>query len=309
MSRRIKLEDIEYAIVPTKEDEISIKAKSSKDEIRLYFNQNQYVTGIDTQDGYCSIELREDVLEEKLESELENEQIQDKSGFKDIISILKECILFLVIISLISTVFIVLIFSNIQNPFLATSIIIYLVCIGEFITELYAENKDTSEAVKSKHSAEHIICNFIEKNKRLPREWNEIQKSARFSNTCGSIRIMKDLAEKSVHCILYGILFSCIGIIAGFFIQSEKILLILYGINIFLLNIVVSYLVKKYKIFDDLRKKLQHLYGHFLQYGNTTKNVKEKDIILAYSVASVWLQIVYPKYYDKDKDSKFTRNE
>lgn len=299
MSRRIKLEDIKYATVPANDDVISIKAKSSTDEIRFYFNQKQYVTGIEMQDGSCSIEFRED----ELESKLNNELIQHKI----IVSTSKENILFLITISLIMTVFIALIFLNVKSPFIATSGIIYLNCIGDLIAKIHVNNKNISKALKSKHSAEHMMCNFIKKNRRLPREWNEIRKSARFSSSCGSVRRMKSLAERTVFYILYGILFSCIGIMADLFIQNEKVLVILYGINIFLIHVVTLYLIKKYKIFNYLIKGLQRLYGHFLQYGNTTKNVKQKDILLAYKVASIWWQIVYPEYCDKD--SKFTRNE
>jgi hypothetical protein len=48
---------------------------------------------------------------------------------------------------------------------------------------------------------------------------------------------------------------------------------------------------------------MRRVLTHIAQYANTTRKVKDEDLILAYYVARKWLQAVYPEYYDEKNDT------
>ena len=65
---------------------------------------------------------------------------------------------------------------------------------------------------------------------------------------------------------------------------------------------LVGVLIRNYGLFGFVINPIKRALTNIAQCGNTTKNVKDKDILLAYRVASVWMQVVYPEFYKKDED-------
>ena len=49
-------------------------------------------------------------------------------------------------------------------------------------------------------------------------------------------------------------------------------------------------------------------FTNLLQYANTSKNVYDYEIYLAYRAAREWIQIVYPEFYNKDQDVFFKKS-
>lgn len=65
--------------------------------------------------------------------------------------------------------------------------------------------KNTPKSLKSKHSAEHMVVNFLEINMRLPKNAEEVKSYSRFSKDCGSKQLVSDIAERFVGNILAAI--------------------------------------------------------------------------------------------------------
>jgi len=191
---------------------------------------------------------------------------------------------------------------------LINNLLIYLIAINvilltySIIGIVILEMRNISSTLKSKHSAEHMMINFLEKNKRLPKNMQEIRKSSRFSKKCGSRDLIKEITENFVSKILASIL----AVVADalylvFFDNAIAEFIVFLGVYC-LIRFLVGRLLKKHIKMGFVINPIKRVLTNIVQYGNTTKKVEDKDIILAYSVARVWMKAVYPEFYKKEED-------
>lgn len=193
---------------------------------------------------------------------------------------------------------------NLINNFFLFLIIINIVPFIIVIANVVIlEAVETSPALRSKHSAEHMMVNFLQINKRLPKNIEEVKKSSRFSTECGSRELIKGIAEDFVRSII-AIIFTAIayGIISHFS-SNSVIIFICFLSNYYTLRFIVGKLITKYGILNFAIKPLNKVLTNIIQCVNTTANVKDKDIAMAYYVSKAWLQIVYPEFYNGNDDS------
>ena len=152
-----------------------------------------------------------------------------------------------------------------------------------------------------------MMANFLENHNRLPQNLAEIKKSSRFSKNCGSRKKVKWIAENFISRTIAGIILIVATYV--FYFLSEKfaiyllILIIIYTLTLILTNFIVT----KSKKIQILTKPLESLLASITQCSNTTKNVDEIDIVLAYMAAKEWLELVYPEFYN-EKDDVFLDN-
>lgn len=278
------------------EELIVFHASSLQDEIRFYLNDTKYITAIEKGEGNVSVEIGE-----KVEREEENKKSTltiIKENFKEFFQIISISIL--VLVGLMSLLFVIN--SLIDN------ILIYLIAMNvmfsmySIISTVILETRTTPSTQKSKHSAEHMMVNFLENNKRLPKNMQEIRKSSRFSKDCGSRDLIKGIAEELVSKILASIL----AVVANalylvFFENTIGELIVFLGVY-YLTSFIVGRLLKKHGKMGFIIKPLKRVLTNIAQCANTTKKVEDKDIILAYCVARVWMQVVYPEFYKQEED-------
>lgn len=193
---------------------------------------------------------------------------------------------------------------NLINNFFLFLIIINIVSFIIVIANVVIlEAVETSPALRSKHSAEHMMVNFLQINKRLPKNIEEVKKSSRFSPECGSRELIKGIAEDFVRSIIATI-FTAIayGIISHF--SSNSVIIFIWLLSTYYsLRFIVGKLITKYGILNFAIKPLNKVLTNIIQCVNTTANVKDKDIAMAYYVSKAWLQIVYPEFYNGNDDS------
>ena len=65
---------------------------------------------------------------------------------------------------------------------------------------------------------------------------------------------------------------------------------------------MVGKVIIMYGVLDFVIKPTKKVLTNIAQCANTTSKVKDRDIILAYSVAKPWLQVVYPEFYNENED-------
>ncbi len=278
------------------ENLIVFHAESLEDEIRFYFNNTQYVSARYNYNGTCSINYEEEKIEvNERKSKITLSII--KENWKDfLMSILLSSI---IVISISITLVILAIAIN--------NTLIYFLLINFIFSSLKVivvirQYKNTPPALKSKHSAEHMMVNFLDKNKRLPQNMSEIKSTTRFNDNCGSGKMTLEYARDFVHNTVTAVLAIIIG---NFITQNWKNGLHLYIFIVIYIAIgsIVEVLIRKYNKLYFIIKPMQKLLSNIIQYSNTTKKVEDNDIILAFCAAKEWLKIVYPEFYnDKDED-------
>lgn len=278
------------------EELIVFHASSLQDEIRFYLNDTQYITAIEKGEGNVSVEISEEV--EREEENKKSTLTIIKENFKEFFKIIS--ILILVFVGVMSLLFVIN--SLIEN------MLIYLISMNvmfsmySIISTVILEIRTTPLRLKSKHSAEHMMVNFLENNKRLPKNMQEIRKSSRFSKDCGSRNLIKGIAEDLISKILASIL----AVVANalYLVFFENIigeLIVFLGVY-YLTSFIVGRLLKKHGKMGFIINPLKRVLTNIAQCANTTKKVEDKDIILAYCVARVWMKAVYPEFYKKEED-------
>lgn len=290
MEERIKVTSIIKSNDPEKL--VVFHAESLEDEMRFYLNDTQYITATECTDGF-SIKLDEE------EKQKEGECTK-KSKISIIMEHPKEFIklfsipLGILILSFIGMLYLSDIISNILAFFIIMNIIYFIVNIMNVII---IESMQVSPTLKSKHSAEHMMVNFLETYKRLPKNFEEIKKSSRFSPKCGSRKLINGIAEDFIRSILA---VTSAGIVSLFFPSNYEIIFLLIY---FLVSFIIRKAIKKYGILSFIINPINKVLTNIAQCSNTTNRVKDNDIILSYFVASVWLQVVYPEFYDKNTNT------
>lgn len=181
------------------------------------------------------------------------------------------------------------------------------IMINIMLSEFYRTNNSS----RSKHSAEHMMANFIEKHNRLPRSLEEIYSSSRFSEFCGSKNLIYGIPE----AIISGVLSSVIAIILYFFFYRDQYIakreFIVIEIVVFICSILFFLIFQaEFHCFAPLTVPLENWLNFLIQLANTTpkKYVDNNDIILAFYAASEWQKEIYPEYYNEEAIIAFLNN-
>ncbi len=274
------------------------QAKSLEHEIRFYFNPEQYVTARDNYDGTFSFWYEfEDVKQDS--NNIINEK--NKNMFRIIKNNLRKYLGFIPKLffndrSLFGSLVITFILFSLfqKNIFISLVFLNFAIFIVDLLCEILINNKYLSNSIKSKHSAEHMVCNFLEKNLRLPRNMSEIKNSSRFHKDCGECIVYSESTPYFIQSLLTTI-------VTSFVVKYCKNTPFAFIFAIYtVIGYIVGILIIKYKKLDFIIKTINLALGYILQCFSTTKNVKDNDIILAYYAAKCWLKIVYPEFYNKD---------
>lgn len=291
-------------------------AASLQNEIRFYLNDTQYLTAVECEEGF-SIRLEKE-REEEIEEEREEEG--DKKGkisiikenlreFIKLFSIIKENLReFIKLFSIIIGISILGFIGVLYLRKIIDSILVYLIIMNivyfiiNIVNVVIMETIEITHAIKSKHSAEHMMVNFLEINKRLPKNIEEVKKYSRFSPECGSQELIKGIAEELIRSIVASIFAVIVSIIVSHFYSNSVTYVIVFLSTYFLTKFVVGKAITKYCALNFIIKPIKKVLTNIVQCANTTSKVKDRDIILAYSVAKSWLQVVYPEFYNENED-------
>lgn len=272
-------------------------SSSLQNEIRFYLNDTQYFTAIESEKGF-TIKLEEETEKEEKYNKKNNisairEFLKDfLKIFSIALGILILCFISLFYLSkIINNIFIFLIIINIIHFIISIEIVVIL------------ETTATSFSIKSKHSAEHMMVNFLEINKRLPKNIEEVKKSSRFSPDCSRKKLIEGTSEGFIQNIVAIIFTFIASVIVSHFSSSFTAYVIVFFTTYFLVIYVAGKTITKYNAFNFIIKPIKKVLTNVIQCASTTSKVKDKDIIMAYSVAKEWLQVVYPEFYNENENN------
>lgn len=266
-------------------------AKSMEDRICFYISEDIMSTAIESDGGgivlICSTEKNKKTIFEEIKSR------PLMFGICLLFFILMTAVIFEVCWSWNQNIM----FLPLFNAFFA------IAWCGLIITIDIEEN---NEKIRSKHSAEHMMINFLETNKKLPRTVEEVKKYSRFSKNCGCKLLFEGFVESLMSILLSTIISGLVVAIIRilFKIPSNNvtnifnILFIIFDVTLYIKMVIV----KKDGLLTELAEKIKTKLSLFFQRFCTTKNVRDEDIILAYFAAKPWIQIVYPEFYNADED-------
>lgn len=271
-------------------------AASFPNEIRFYLNNTKYITAIEEGEKNISVRIGDDV---EWEEDKKSVLAIIKENFKEFFKLF--CILMLILMGVEAIIFEIAVYiDSLLICLIAADLLLFAYRI---IAIVILEMRNTAPALKSKHSAEHMMVNFLENNRRLPKNMQEIRKSSRFNEDCGSKERIKGIAEDFISQLLAAILaISVNSLYLLFFKKSIIVEFIVFMVVFYFTSYLVGVLIRNYGLFGFVINPIKRALTNIAQCGNTTKNVKDKDILLAYRVASVWMQVVYPEFYKKDED-------
>lgn len=302
--QRSKLKNTERT---SKLDNIEVyKAKSNEDVIRFYANEYEYVEAIDNHDGTMRIRQGNEKDDEK---DKKDDKAKEKS--EGLLSYVKKepkvvvgIILICGIITLLMVGITMFLAFVINNLLISLLLIDFLFFIFSIVLIMFFEYTETSKSAKSKHSAEHMMVTFLEKNSRLPKDIDETKNISRFSSRCGSQEKTIELTMTFVECFITTIL--TIIVISNFKCENNILEFCILLAVYLLINILVRRLMVKYKIFNFLINPIQKGLNIIIQCCNTTKKVRDEDIIMAYCVAVYYIILVYPEFYSEEATKKLS---
>ena len=282
------------------------KAESLIDQIRFYLNNDtQYVAAIENQEG-CEVILGEEKEEEcnkKSENSINREEFKEFiKWWLSNLEILLSSIIGVSIVG-VSIIGVEYVSRKINNILVLIGIMNIICFIINIVGLVIIETKETDPSLKSKHSAEHMMLNFLEINKRLPKNIEEVKKTSRFSSECGSRDLIEGYSEDLI-CDIIAIIFAMsvrsivVSNFSAMFLTNEIVLLGMY----YLVRYVVGKVITKYGALNFIIERIENVLTNIVQCANTTSKVKDRDIILAYCVAKRWMQEVYPEFYDEKED-------
>ncbi len=272
-------------------------AASLQNEIRFYLNDTQYLVAVECEEG-CTIRLEEEKEEEDNKKSKISVIRENLKEFLKLFSI----IFGISILGFIGVFYLSKIIDNILVFLIIMNIIYFIINI---LNVVIMETMETAPKVKSKHSAEHMMVNFLETYKRLPKSIEEIKKSSRFSPECGSRELIEGIAEELIRSIVATIFTVIVSVVVSHFSSNSATsatYAIMFLATYFLVKFVVGKAITKYGALNFIVKTIKKVLTNIVQCANTTSKVKDKDIILAYSVARPWLQVVYPEFYNENED-------
>ena len=300
--------DIKEFYKRKKANEIIVnRAESLEHEIRFYFNSEQYVAAFE-KPNVETVFIRFD--EDKEEEEKSEKKIQILKKIRK-----KEGLLSRVFSVLMGVLNIVSTIMNMGGFLLLNLYIICMICVlmlVQIIAVVRCEEEFLPESIKSKHTAEHMIINFIQKNRRLPRNTQEYKRASRFDDDCGSIKKIRYEINEFLQNMITIIIVLLIEI---FVIKIQQVIKLSSSIDYVYvyayIYMTVFYVVRKMlkdNRFKVIRRKIEIIINKIIQCSNTTKNVKERDLELAYCAAEQWMKIVYHEYYEEN-DNIFNKVE
>jgi len=271
------------------EELVVFHAASLENEIRFYLTNTQYLTAVECEEG-CSIRLEENNKKSKISVIREN--------LKAYI-ILFSAILVTTILGITGIMYLSTIIDSILVFLIIMNIIYFII---DIVNAVIIVTLAMTPAIKSKHSAEHMMVNFLKINKRLPKNIEEVKKSSRFSPKCGSRKRIEDVAEKLICGIAASIFTVVVNVIVSHFSSNPVTNAIVLLSTYFLVGFVVRKAITKYGTLNFIIEPIKKVSTNIVQCATTTSKVKDRDIILAYSVAKAWLQVVYPEFYNENED-------
>lgn len=268
---------------------IVYKADSTEQEIRFFVNENQFVKATEEGDYI--------VVETGINSETNS--TDSKKSFVEFVEIVKEHkkIFAIVLFCLIMFCLVHLLIASFV-PMIALISFGILLPIFTILEIGILEYGRTTFLERSKHSAEHMMINFLEANSRLPKNIQEIKSVSRFSKSCGSRFITVDLVKNTIPYII-SLLEALIVILSQ--IENFSNLLLMFFAIIFNLMLCINYILLQNGKYDNKINKINQGLNYFFQCCNTTKKVRQEDIIVAFYAAKHWLKIVYPEFFSDDK--------
>lgn len=278
-------------------------AESLNDQIRFYLDNTLYIAAIESEDG-CSVSLCKESNEESEKTANTSKISFIKENFKSLIKP------FAVTIGLLLLEFIAICYLcfTLSNILVLVILVDITLLITSIIQTIILEFMATNSSIRSKHSAEHMMVNFLEANKRLPRSIQEVRKASRFSPKCGTRKGLKKDAEHIILIILTTIFTTIISTFVFHFssdsIANEFIVIYTY----FIVQFITRKVLTKYGILSSIINRIEKVLSNIAQCANTTSKVEDKDIILAYSAARFWLFIVYPEFYNQNDDPFWNRH-
>lgn len=251
---------------------IVYRAESLDNEIRFYFNDKQYV-GIWNCNSTFSFFYDE-----------ENDNYDKKIPFiVSIFRLLRKILYFIIILGILEYLGHLLPKVIFQVPFFHV-IILHVSLFLTFIVYTARTFYNSSFSLRSKHSAEHMIVNFLQHNNRLPYNIMEFRDYSRFSYNCSTCIYVEDSSITFVQLLIMFLIF----FIAQFFNLNDLCVVFL----MFIFFIIAIYT----NVFKILYKNLSKIVCIFIQCFNTTRHVTDEDLIFAYLVAQEWMKIVYPEF-------------
>lgn len=263
-----------------------------EDQIRFYLNDTQYIVATEHKSG-CKVSLGDTKYDEE---EKNNHSILKSVGEK-----LKVLAL---TIGLYVGWCIVLwnLCKNINNTLVSVLIINMSFLIIGGVNAVILGFTSVPQCIKYKHSAEHMIANFLENNGRLPKNLDELKRSSRFAPNCGSRELTNGIAEEFVRGSFSAIISFFLSIIVGFIYSGNEVTAMTFIIGYFLIRFIIGKLIKNGKI-SYIISPIKKVLTNITQLGNTTsrKNVKDNDLFLAYASAELWMKIVYPEFYNEEE--------
>lgn len=284
---------------PDKEKLVVQMASSTEDEIRFYINKNQFIAGVENEDESITIKLESKDTGDI--SEVEEGKTKVKFSFRGIVEIA------LIILPIAAAMLVIsLIFVKIFKSFIFYMLVMSLttILISTGIT-VFSQYSLTSLKLKRKHAAEHMMANFLEKNKRLPKNVEEFKKASRFHKSCGSSYYIKGTPQDFISCIVAAILTFIINVVIRYFTENEIVELIVVFLSYYIICFVVRKILNATTKFDFLVQPIEDMFTKIVQIGNTCskRKLREDDLALVYFVAYRWIQIVYPEFYNGEPDS------
>lgn len=270
-----------------------LHAASNSHSIRFYLNYNQYLIGYESEANKVYFE-DEDNLSAKRIHETDKESDEQTNKNTKLAIIFGLFFIFVTIFTMCMCLIFLNSFFESKLPYLCS---MAAICSGLSLSSVVMLiSIETPKKAKSKHSAEHMMVNFIEKHKRMPHSLEELKTASRFSYACGT----RDRVESCARVTAQLLISTVLAYLSEFLFNSQSARCICYLIVYFVVYILIGYLTQSDKCLYFLIKPLKRLYNYAGQLGNTTRKVQDEDLKLAYSVCSVWIYLVYPEFYKDD---------
>lgn len=276
---------------------VVIRASSLNKKVKFYVNENECIVGEIKDENNIELNLHDD------STDPENiQQMSLKENFKFVLKS-APMILIAAALDLLYTISIFFLVNFLNNTFLAILLISTIPLITKMSAIIIIELKQKSILQKSKHAAEHMMVNFLETHKRLPKSLKELKKSSRFSKGCNSREKITGFTENYLSLAFAGIITYFAECFLSFLFKNIIIyiiiLILIYVVFYFSTNIALKK-IKKLKI---IVTPLENLLSNIVQCANTTKKVEGIDFLLVYLVAQKWIKLVYPEFYDENEDT------
>lgn len=273
-------------------------ASTGSDKIRFFLDETWYVTACEFEENrYMTIIQHEPMamMENYLEQLCYSNNLKQINRRLDIIIDIALALLCFSIMIVVDNFFF--------SVFMANAVIFLIYLRHNLVRKLAL----TPENIRSKHSAEHKMVNFISKNQRLPRNWEELRKASRFSNRCSS-NIDIIIAERSfvtiTIAIIGALLVHCIAKLV--LVNFSVFFWFVFDLIIYTLFLAIMLKYRDRGVVKSLINCSISVLMRVNQLSVTKRKVADSDLILAYLAGRRWMLMKYPEFYTEE-DEKFWR--